>query len=119
MIATEGLTHINLLVADVRRAKAFYQAVFGLEELFWDGPSQVFLRTPGAQDTITLQERPDAAGTVGSIDHFGFRLKDHSQLEQAIGEVLAAGGSLVERGEHAPGRPFAYVADPDGHVIEL
>jgi len=31
----------------------------------------------------------------------------------------AAGGRLVARGEHAPGIAFAYVADPDGYVIEL
>ncbi len=42
-----------------------------------------------------------------------------AELEAAIAEVTAAGGSLIERGEHAPGRPYAYVADPDGHVIEL
>jgi len=31
----------------------------------------------------------------------------------------AAGGTLIERGEHAPGVPFAYVKDPDGYLIEL
>jgi catechol 2,3-dioxygenase-like lactoylglutathione lyase family enzyme len=36
-----------------------------------------------------------------------------------IRQVEAAGGRLVERGEHAPGIPFAYVADPDGYLIEL
>ena len=35
------------------------------------------------------------------------------------GELCAAGGRLVERGEHEPGRPYAYVADPDGHIIEF
>ena len=34
MVETQGLTHINLLVADVHRAKAFYERVFGLQELF-------------------------------------------------------------------------------------
>ena len=119
MIATQGLTHINLLVADVKRAKAFYETVFGLEEMFWDGPDLVFMRPPGTQDTITLQQSPNASRGPGNIDHFGFRLADRSDLDRAIKEVIAAGGSLIERGEHEPGRPFAYVADPDGHVIEL
>jgi len=30
-----------------------------------------------------------------------------------------AGGRLVERGEHAPGMPYAFVADPDGYTIEI
>ena len=119
MIETHGLTHINLLVADVRRAKEFYEKVFGFEEMFWAGPSLVFLKPRGTTDTITLQEKPDAAGITGNIDHFGFRLADRSQLDRAIKEVVEAGGSLVERGEHEPGRPFAYVADPDGHIIEF
>jgi catechol 2,3-dioxygenase-like lactoylglutathione lyase family enzyme len=119
MIRTQGLTHINLLVADVARAKRFYETVFGLQELFWDGPDLVFLRPPGTNDTITLQAGAERAGVTGNIDHFGFRLAEPGQLEAAIAEVVAAGGALIERGEHAPGRPFAYVADPDGHVIEL
>jgi catechol 2,3-dioxygenase-like lactoylglutathione lyase family enzyme len=119
MIATQGLTHINLLVADVGRAKAFYETVFGLEELFWDGPGLVFLRPPGTRDTITLQLGADGERGTGGIDHFGLRLADASQLDRAIEEVVAAGGALLERGEHEPGRRYAYVADPDGHVIEL
>lgn len=33
--------------------------------------------------------------------------------------AVEAGGRLVKRGEHAPGAPYAYVADPDGYLIEL
>lgn len=119
MVETQGLRHINLLIADVHRAKAFYERVFGLQELFRDGPGMVFLRPPGTRDTITLQQSPDASGGTGNIDHFGFRLADRRQLERAIEEVIAAGGALLERGEHQPGSPYCYVTDPDGHVIEL
>jgi catechol 2,3-dioxygenase-like lactoylglutathione lyase family enzyme len=119
MIETQGLTHINLLVADIGRATAFYETVFGFEVMFWEGPALVFLRPPGTNDTITLQEKPEAAGRIGDIDHFGFRLADKSQLDRAIDEVVRAGGALIERGEHEPGRAYAYVSDPDGHVIEL
>jgi catechol 2,3-dioxygenase-like lactoylglutathione lyase family enzyme len=119
MIETQGLTHINLLVADIQRAKKFYERVFGLQEMFWDGPALVFMRPPGTHDTITLQQSADAARGAGNIDHFGFRLADRGQLDRAIEEVIAAGGTLVERGEHRPGVPYAYVTDPDGHMIEL
>jgi catechol 2,3-dioxygenase-like lactoylglutathione lyase family enzyme len=119
VIETQGLTHINLLVADVHRTKLFYERVFGLQEMFWDGPGMVFLRPPGTYGTITLQQSPGASRGPGNIDHFGFRLADRSQLDRAIEEVIAAGGALLERGEHQPGNPYAYVTDPDGHVIEL
>lgn len=119
MIQTEGLTHLHLFVADLDRSLRFYREVFGLDEMFREGPTMVFLRPPNTSDTITLNERPDKAGTAGGIDHFGFRLSDKSHLDAAIDAVRRAGGELVERGEHTPGHPYAYVADPDGYTIEL
>ncbi|HEV8564829.1 MAG TPA: VOC family protein [Actinomycetota bacterium] len=123
MIKTEGLTHIHLIVRDLSQSTNFYQRVFGMEEMFREGPHLIFLRTPGSRDTITLNDEPDQgdrrAGDSGGILHFGFRLKDDADLDQAVEEVLASGGKLVRSGEHAPGEPFAYVADQDGYVIEL
>ena len=120
MIKTEGLTHIHLVVRDLDRSLAFYQGVFGMEEKFRDG-ELVFLTTPGTGDSITLnpgEDEREHAGTVGGVRHFGFRLRDGESLDEAIAEVEAAGGRLVQRGERAPGVGFAYVEDPDGYVIE-
>jgi lactoylglutathione lyase len=120
VIRTQGLTHVNLIVADLDRSLRFYTQVFGMQEQFRDGPRMVFLNTPGSADTITLNERPgDPRIGTGGIDHIGFRLFDKHDLDEAVSEVEAAGGKLVERGEHAPGDPFAYVSDPDGYLIEL
>ncbi len=119
MIHTEGLTHLHLFVADLGRSLRFYREAFGLQEIFRDGPTMVFLRPPNTSDTITLNEVPEKAGAGGGIDHFGFRLIDKTRLDEAIEEVERAGGALVERGEHAPGAPYAYVRDPDGYLIEL
>lgn len=122
MIATRGLTHLHLVVRDLERSLGFYRTVFGMKERFREGSTMVFLSTPGSGDLITLNEDPEhrsSAGVSGGIAHFGFRLRNAADLDKAIAEVEAAGGSLLERGEHPPGVPFAYVADPDGYVIEL
>jgi catechol 2,3-dioxygenase-like lactoylglutathione lyase family enzyme len=122
MVRTQGLTHIHLLVRDLNRSLRFYQGVFGLEEQFREGASMVFLRTPGRQDTVTLNEdaeQADLVGQRGGIAHFGFRLVSRGDLDTAIRDVERAGGRVIERGEHRPGHPFAYVSDPDGYVIEL
>ena len=52
-------------------------------------------------------------------DTSAFGWKSKEGLDAAIKDVVAAGGTLVSRGEHAPGHPYAYVTDPDGYVIEL
>jgi catechol 2,3-dioxygenase-like lactoylglutathione lyase family enzyme len=122
MIRTRGLYHLHLVVRDLERSLRFYEGVFGMEEQFRAGPRMVFLSTPGSEDLITLNEDPaevHVAGINGGVAHFGFALADPADLDRAIREVETAGGKLIERGEHAPGAPFAYVTDPDGYVIEL
>ena len=121
MIKTCGLTHIHLMVKDIQRSLGFYQTVFGMEVKFWAGDALVFLNTPGSKDMIALHQstKDEPTGSSGGILHFGFQLENRSELENAIKEVLAAGGALKKRGEFGPGMPFAYVADPDGYEIEL
>ena len=121
MIRTQGLTHLHLAVRDLRLSLQFYREVFGMKELFWSGGSMVFLQTEGTNDLITLRQADsaEATGPGGGIGHFGLRLADGVQLDAAVEEVIAAGGRLLGRGEHAPGVPYAYVSDPDGYVIEL
>jgi catechol 2,3-dioxygenase-like lactoylglutathione lyase family enzyme len=120
MIKTLGLTHININVRDLKRSLKFYQEAFGLRVMFKEGEKMVFLNTPGAQDTITLQE-VDAPHPVGGggVSHFGFRLANKADLDLAAAEVERAGGKVLRRGEHGPGHPYMYIADPDGYVIEL
>jgi catechol 2,3-dioxygenase-like lactoylglutathione lyase family enzyme len=122
MVKTAGLTHIHLVVRDMERSLRFYRSVFGMEEQFRVGPHMVFLSTPGSHDLITLNQdeaEQAKAGDGGGIAHFGFNLLGAADLNAALVEVEQAGGKLVSRGEHAPGVPFLYVADPDGYVIEL
>lgn len=121
MIKTCGLTHIHLMVKDIHRSLEFYQQVFGMEVKFWAGDGLVFLNTPGSNDLIALHqsEEGQSTGSGGGILHFGFQLENREDLENAISEVVAAGGALKKRGEFTPGMPFAYVSDPDGYEIEL
>ena len=123
MIKTQGLTHIHLAVRDLQPSVAFYRDVFGMEVQEGRGDeTMVFMRTPGSLDTLTLRlasaEEP-VGQKGGGVDHFGFRLQDRNDLDAAVAAVVAAGGRLVERGEHVPGLGFAYVEDVDGYLIEL
>ena len=71
-----------------------------------------------ARETVEVQiglENPHCGG----IDHFGFPLIDTNDLDDAIAEVEAAGGRLIEREIIGGGLPTAFVADPDGYRIQL
>jgi catechol 2,3-dioxygenase-like lactoylglutathione lyase family enzyme len=122
VIKTRGLYHLHLIVSDLDRSLAFYRGVFGLEERFRDGPKMVFLSTPGCADLITLNEDPAEAanaGRNGGVGHFGFKLEPGADLDEAIAEVVRAGGALENRSPPGAGRSYAYVRDPDGYLIEL
>ncbi|MGH9324886.1 MAG: VOC family protein [Vicinamibacteria bacterium] len=118
MIRTHGLTHINLAVRDLERSLQFYAEVFGVKEYYRDDAS-IQVQGPGSHDVIAFEKDDRAAGTLGGISHFGFRLVDAADIDSAVAAVERAGGKLLRRGEFAPGYPFAYVTDPDGYEIEV
>ena len=118
MVRTHGLTHLNLVVADLERALAFYTRVFGVKEYYRDDDS-IQVQGPGPHDVIAFEKGRRKARAAGGISHFGFRLVDPKDIDTAVDEVEQAGGKLLRRGEFGPGLPFAYVHDPDGHEIEI
>jgi catechol 2,3-dioxygenase-like lactoylglutathione lyase family enzyme len=117
MLRTRGLTHLALPVRDVDRAAAFYAGVFGAVEVF-RGPGFVQMQTPGAWDALVLEERPDPPSPVAGF-HFGFRLIDPADVDEAARLVVRAGGEVVERGEFVPGEPYLFARDPDGYTVEI
>ena len=117
-VRTHGLTHISLAVRDLERALRFYERVFGVREYYRDAGS-VQVQGPGPHDVIAFELSELKVGERGGLDHFGFRLVDPGDIDDAVRCAIEAGGTLLRRGEFAPGFPFAYIADPDGYEIEL
>jgi predicted enzyme related to lactoylglutathione lyase len=140
--------HTNLIARDWRRLAAFYEAVFGCVPVLperdlsgdWlDAATKVpnarirgaHLRLPGFGDdgpTLEIFEysppgpaAPPAAIHRPGFAHIAFRVDD---VEAARHDVLAAGGSDFGKLVSAPVSgagfvTFAYVADPEGNIIEL
>ena len=119
-ITAVGFNHLHLNVRDLARSIAFYKAAFGLTVSFSAGPDLIFMKPSDGGHSLALHlVGPDEpVGMAGGFQHFGFSLNaaDH---DRAIAQVERAGGSLVSRGKHDGKHPYAYVADPDGYVIEL
>jgi catechol 2,3-dioxygenase-like lactoylglutathione lyase family enzyme len=118
MVKTHGLTHISLAVRDPERSLRFYSQVFGVREYYRDETS-IQVQGPGPHDILAFERKARAAGSPGGIEHFGFRLLRPEDIDAAVKEVERAGGSLLRRGQFAPGSPYAYVRDPDGYEIEI
>jgi catechol 2,3-dioxygenase-like lactoylglutathione lyase family enzyme len=118
MIRTRGLTHLVLKVRDPERAFAFYQHVFGAVPVYRER-GFIQAQTPGAWDVLVFEAHPEGGEGSGGISHFGFRLVDPRDIEEAAIAVPAAGGEIVSRGEFVPGEPYLFCRDPDGYELEI
>jgi catechol 2,3-dioxygenase-like lactoylglutathione lyase family enzyme len=118
MIRTYGLTHVALAVRDLDQSQRFYQTVFGMAEVYRN-PDFLQMQTPGTRDVLVLERKPDQAGNAGGVLHFGFRLQEPAEINEAAQKVLAGGGTIKEQGEFCPGEPFVYALDPDGYEVEI
>jgi catechol 2,3-dioxygenase-like lactoylglutathione lyase family enzyme len=105
-----------LPVRDLDEAARFYKAAFGLEEVF-RGDRIVFVGIAGTESAVGLLLDPANAGA--GPQNIGLHVAHDVGLDAAIRDVEAAGGRIIERSEHAPGVPFARMADPDGNVLEI
>ena len=117
--------YIVLIVADLDRSVRFYADVLGLPLGHRSGPYAQF--STGAT-RVSLYEREAMATTLG-VDalrpappdapgfELGFKVVD---VDAAYAELVAAGADAVTPPRDRPwGQRTAYVADPDGHLIEL
>jgi catechol 2,3-dioxygenase-like lactoylglutathione lyase family enzyme len=118
VVRTRGLTHVALAVSDLDRSFGFYRRVLGAVEVY---RSAGFLQaqTPGTWDVLVFQTGSGEPGDSGGIAHFGFRLLDPGDIEEAVREVEAAGGEILDTGEFGPGEPYVFFRDLDGYEVEI
>jgi predicted enzyme related to lactoylglutathione lyase len=113
MAKITGLTFI-MPVRDLEKAVKFYCDAFGVQETF-RGERIVFVGEPGSDSAIGILLDPERAGQ--GPQHVGPHVDHAFSPDDAVRDVEAAGGKVIERGEHGPGVPFAVVTDPDGNTF--
>lgn len=118
MVRTYGLTHLAFAVRDPHVSARFYVEAFG-GKITYEHPDSVQVDGPGEHDILVFDRDGADAGRTAGLMHFGLRLRAPEDVDPVVEQALAAGGTLLRRGEFSPGHPFAYVADPDGYEIEL
>jgi catechol 2,3-dioxygenase-like lactoylglutathione lyase family enzyme len=118
MVRTFGLTHVALAVADAQRSLRFYRDVLGVVAVY-EKPGFVQAQTPGSRDVLVFEETDRVRGQGGGIAHFGFRLQDPADIDEAVRAIEAAGGRVRERGDFVPGEPYVFFTDPDEYEVEI
>lgn len=121
-LVIEDLHHVSISVTDLARAKRFYGALLGLQEI--ERPPFDF---PGAwyelgdrQLHLIVHTSPRGLRGTTEIDprdgHFAVRVRSYGEAV----EHLRAHGVPVRESPRNP-TPWAqvHVTDPDGNVIEL
>lgn len=123
-----GVDHLNLRVADLDRALAFYTGVLGLREIRRNrradgGVSLLALRAGNA--IIFLQPAPGYTPPPhgqGGLDHYSLEIEpqDPERLAARLRarDVEIVQGPVGRFGAHGDGTSV-YVRDPDGHQLEL
>ena len=117
MVRTYGLTHIALRVHDPARSAAFYQRILGARVVY-ASDDFVQIQTPGTRDVLVF-ERSDSGVGVSDGFHFGFRLRRAADIDAAVREVEAAGGTVTSHGDFVPGEPYLFGRDLDGYEFEI
>lgn len=124
--------HVGLSVTDLDAAQKWYADVLGMtlgyafeiaplgiRGCFMEGHGTrvELLQRPGARGGIGGQEPPGAMLTLG-FGHIAFRVSD---LDATYAELLARGAAPVwdPRQSPEPGVRMAFVADPEGNLVEF
>jgi catechol 2,3-dioxygenase-like lactoylglutathione lyase family enzyme len=115
-----GLLHAGLLVADLARAKAFYESVLGLVPCPRPGlpyPGEWYDLGGGQQLHLMCLPNPDA-GTVrpehgGRDRHVALGVKNMAALKNRLD------AAKVEYTESKSGRAALFCRDPDANTLEF
>jgi lactoylglutathione lyase len=130
--------HVGVSVSDLERSLAWYGEVLGFKPGYAfevpqaglrgrfavneDGVSIELIEKSGARPGALLSEdgrpNPIVANGVLGYNHFALAVSD---LDGTYARIIAAGGREVwdPRPSPEPGVRMAYLADPDGNLVEL
>ena len=117
-----GVSHVQLVVADVVASRAWYETVLGMRRFAGGGPDDdyVALFHKGADLAIVLSQRaPEAAAAPRvPLDHLALAVADAATLQAWAEELTSRGighGGVVDE----LGRPSLQLVDPVGISIEF
>lgn len=108
-----AMNHLSLVVSDVERSAAFYEAVFGMDRQWREGEF-VFLCC-GDSDLALVRGKP----LIHRRFHFGFRVDTRGEVDAWLTRVKAH-ETPVTHGPEDYGDYYTFsIRDPDGYAVEI
>ncbi|APZ99076.1 glyoxalase [Sphingopyxis sp. QXT-31] len=113
------IDHIQLVVADLKASRAFYEAVFDVLKMPIGGEAEDYFWVD--ELFVSSKDSQAATGELTGRHHLAFQAADRAMVDAFYAAGLAAGGTdhgaPGERPYH-PGYYAAFLLDPDGNNIE-
>ena len=123
-MADRGLTHIALETADPDRSVAFYGRYAAMEVVHrrtdGKGGEVVWLSDRTRPFVIVLIKVSEVASALGPWSHLGVACRDREEVDRLC--AWAAEEGVLVSGPEDAGPPvgyWAFLRDPDGHMLEL
>jgi len=117
----KGMHHLALRVKDLKRSKAFYQEMFGMEVVWEPDEKSVYLSS--GTDNLALHEYAsptEPSPAAQHLDHLGFIIDRIETVRGLEREFRAKQVKIIHPFKnHRDGSASFYCADPDGVVIQL
>lgn len=124
------LGHLGLHVAELPRAKAFYDTIMPMVEFepFFDSETEFSYRPAGGKiGTYLFFYLATQAGTYSrhqpGLQHLAFIVRTKAAVHEVFDTALRIGATAVheprEYPEYHPGYYAGFVEDPDGFMVEF
>jgi catechol 2,3-dioxygenase-like lactoylglutathione lyase family enzyme len=108
--------HLALLVADLGRARRFYEHYFGFgASSEWFG-NTLFIRNAEGFDLALMPGEPPP--NPGAFHHFGFLVDSAANVRQLQTRLQVDGVPIIEEVEE-PDLVSFKCTDPDGYTVEV
>ncbi|CAH0344096.1 VOC family protein [Bacillus sp. CECT 9360] len=111
---------VHLIVQDLKRSLSFYQETIGMKVLQQSGGKAV-LTTDGQTPLLTIEQPENVAAKERNrtgLYHFAILVPERSDLAKVLLHLLQTGYPPQGASDHLVSEAI-YLADPDGHGIEI
>jgi catechol 2,3-dioxygenase-like lactoylglutathione lyase family enzyme len=124
-VPDRGLTHVALTVSDLAASVAFYADYAGFEVVHErhdpeTGSGVAWISDRTRPFVIVLIEVAEPTHPLAGSNHLGVGVSSRDEVDRLAAKAKAEG--RLEMGPTDSGYPvgyWAFVADPDGHMLEL